>query len=41
MNVNDIVTIVFSSTILATIITSVFNLLSNKKRFSRKHKKRA
>lgn len=34
MNVNDIVTIIFSSTLLATIITSVFNLLTNKRKDS-------
>lgn len=32
MNVNDIVTVIFSSTLLATIITSVLNLLTNKKK---------
>ena len=32
MNVTDIFTIRFSSTLLATIITSVFNLLSNKRK---------
>ena len=32
MNVTDIFTIIFSSTLSATIITSVFNLLSNKRK---------
>ena len=34
MNISDIITIVFSSTLLATIITSVFNLLTNKRKDS-------
>ncbi len=34
MNVNDIFTIIFSSTLLATIITSVFNVLTNKRKDS-------
>lgn len=34
MNVNDIVTIIFSSTLLATLITSIFNLLTNKRKDS-------
>ncbi len=34
MNINDIVTIIFSSTLLATIITSVFNLLINNRKDS-------
>lgn len=34
MNVNDIVTIIFSSTLLTTIITSVFNVLTNKRKDS-------
>lgn len=34
MDVNNIVTIIFSSTLLATIITSVFNLLTNKRKES-------
>lgn len=34
MNVNDIVTIIFSSTLLATIITSVFNLFTSRRKDS-------
>ena len=34
MNANDIVTIIFSSTLLATLVTSAFNLLINKRKDS-------
>lgn len=37
MNANDIITIIFSSTLLTTIITSVFNILTNKRKDSMKN----
>ena len=34
MNMNDIIVIVFSSTLLAATVTSIFNLLTNKRKES-------